>query len=171
MTLPHNDDTQVHVAEGPLAERGIAHPGDRRIQRREFRDYQPLFMLVNSLDFIDGATRRQFMCIHGPVWQRYNETTRRASERRITALFLSDENNCFLELLFVGCDARKGREHRCRAMWSHPAWSLDEAMARHACITLAGRSVLRESALWPVERTRHDFRPAGAERTAVAQAA
>lgn len=171
MTLPHDDDTQVHVAERPLAERAAAHLGDRRIQRREFKDYQPLFMLVNSLDCIDEATRREFICIHGPVWQRYNETTRRARERHITALFLSDENNFFQELLFVGCDARKGREHRCRVMWSHPAWCLGEAMARHVCITLAGRSVLRESALWPVERTRHDFRPAGTDRTAVAQAA
>jgi hypothetical protein len=122
---------------------------DRRIQRREFKDYQPLFMLINSLDFIDDATRREFMCINGPVWRRYNDITRRARERRITALFLSDENNFFHELMFVGCDARKGREHRCRVMWNHPDWPLDEVLARHVCITLGGRSVLRESALWP----------------------
>lgn len=122
---------------------------DRRIQRREFRDYQPLFMLVNSLDFITEATRRDFTCIHGPVWRRYNETTRRARERRITALFLSDENNRFEELLFVGCDAKKGREHRCRTMWIHPQWEADDIVARWLCVSLAGRSVLRGIEVWP----------------------
>jgi hypothetical protein len=122
---------------------------DRRIQRREFKDYQPLFMLINSLDFVDAAIRREFMCIHGPVWQRYNETTRRARERRITALFLSDDNNFFHELLFVGCDALKGCEHHCRVMWMHPTWAMDEESARNACITLGGRSVLRWSNLFP----------------------
>ena len=125
---------------------------DRRIQRREFRDYQPLFMLINSLDFIDEAIRREFMCINGPVWQRYNEATRGARERRITALFLSDENNFFHELLFVGCDAIKGREHHCRVMWTHPTWALEETSARDACITLGGRSVLRWSHLYPEQQ-------------------
>lgn len=124
------------------------HP-DRRIQRREFKDYQPLFMLVNSLDFIDEATRREFICINGPVWRRYNEVTRRARFRRITVLFLSDEDNTFHELLFVGCDALKGREHRCRMLWRHPDWAVDDAVARTACVTLAGRSVIRTSSLWP----------------------
>ncbi|MBL8301284.1 MAG: hypothetical protein JNM26_00765 [Ideonella sp.] len=122
---------------------------DRRIQRREFKDYQPLLMLVNSVDSVDAATRREFICINGPVWRRYNDTTRRSRERRITVLFLSNEDNTFDELLFVGCDALKRREHRCRVMWSHPEWPVDDALARRACITLAGRSVLRVSSLWP----------------------
>lgn len=122
---------------------------EQRLQRREFKDYQPLFMLINSLDFIDESTRREFVCIHGEVWRRYTELTKRSRERRITALFLSDENNLFHELLFIGCDALKGRDHRCRVMWSHPDWPFDEPMARHVCIALGGRSVLRASALWP----------------------
>ncbi len=126
---------------------------ERRIQRREFRDYQPLFMLVNSLDFIDDATRREFTCIQGPVWRRYNETTRRARDRRITVLFLSDDNNRFEELLFVGCDAIKGRDHRCRAIWTHPNWAVDDVVARWLCVGLAGRSVLRGSELWASDWT------------------
>ena len=122
---------------------------DRRIQRREFRDYQPLFMLVNGLDIIDEATRREFVCINGPVWRRYNDTTRGARFRRITVLFLSDEDNLFHELLFVGCDAFKRREHRCTTMWRHPDWAIDDSIARQVCITLGGRSVLRVSSLWP----------------------
>lgn len=127
---------------------------ERRIQRREFRDYQPLFMLINSVDSVDEATRREFICINGPVWRRYNDTTRRSRERRITVLFLSDENNRFHELLFVGCDALKRREHRCKVMWHHPDWPVDDTLARQACIQFAGRSVLHVSSLWPMPHER-----------------
>ena len=163
MTPPRDDDAQIHTAHGTMA--------DQRIQRREFKDYQPLFMLINSLDVIDEVTRREFMCINGPVWQRYTEATRRTRERRITALFLSDENNLFHGLLFVGCDARRGREHHCCAMWCHPDWLLDEAMARHACITLAGRSVLRASTLWPHREDVHAGPPSLPQWSGLAHAA
>lgn len=65
----------------------------QRLQRREFKDFQPLFMLINSLDIIDPATRRDFVCNLGPVWQRYNAATKGATARRITVLFLGDEYN------------------------------------------------------------------------------
>lgn len=124
---------------------------EQRLQRREFKDYQPLFMLINSLDFIDESTRRQFACINGAVWRRYTELTKRSRQRRITALFLSDENNLFLDLLFVGGDCLKGREHRCGTLWADPDWGLDDATAHHLCIGLAGRSILYPSMLWPAD--------------------
>lgn len=122
---------------------------EQRLQRREFKDYQPLFMLINSLDFIDESTRRQFACINGAVWRRYTELTKRSRQRRITALFLSDENNLFLDLLFVGGDCLKGREHRCGTLWADADWRLDDATARHLCIGLGGRSILYPSMLRP----------------------
>ena len=122
-----------------------------RIQRREFSDYQPLFTLINSLDIIDEATRRDFVFKHGPVWQRYNAVTKGAQRRRITVLFLGDETNSFEELLFVGCDCVKQRIHQCQILWSgHPLGALlDDAAVRHLCLGLAGRSVLTWAALLP----------------------
>lgn len=128
---------------------------ERRLQRREFRDYQPLFMLINSLDFIDAATRRAFVCIHGEAWRRYTALTKRSRERRITALFLSGPGHVFQSMLYVGADCLKGREHRCATLWADPAWPLDEATARHLCIGLGGRSILPLSTLWPAESMGH----------------
>lgn len=115
-----------------------------RIQRREFKDYQPLFMLINSLDVIDEATRRDFVCMQGPVWRRYNEATKGAKQRRITVLFLGDADNRFEELLLVGCDHVRRREHHCHRLWSGHALGslLDDRAVRHLCCGLAGRSVL-----------------------------
>ena len=116
----------------------------QRIQRREFRDYQPLFMLINSLDIIDEATRRDFVCMQGPVWRRYNEATKGAKERRITVLFLGDADNSFEELLLVGCDFVRRRQRHCQRLWSrHPLGSrLDDAAVHQLCCGLAGRSVI-----------------------------
>lgn len=149
--LPGTDP--IAIAPGGLGalRPALAADEDPRIQRREFKDYQPLFMLIGNLDFVDEATRREFACISGPVWRRYTDATRRARQRRITALFLSDENNLFHDLLFVGCDALTRWEHRHWVLWNHPGWPVDEAVARHACVTLAGRSVLRASSLWPAQ--------------------
>ncbi len=120
------------------------YPSTRRVQRREFKDYPPVFMLLSNLDIIDDATRRDFACLIGQVWQRYNAATKGAKERRITALFLSNERNTFDELLFVGCDFVTRRQHHCLPLWSeHPlasGWSA--AQMRIACIERAGRSVL-----------------------------
>lgn len=123
----------------------------RRVQRREFKDYQPLFMLINSLDIIDDATRRDFMCINGPVWLRFNEATKGAKERRITTLFLSNENNTFDELLFVGCDYVRRRQRHCRVLWRNPALCPppSEHGLRHVCLELAGRSILTVKGLRP----------------------
>lgn len=141
---------------------------ERRLQRREFKDFQPLFMLVNSLDIIDEPTRRDFVCLNGPVWKRYNETTRRSRQRRITVLFLSDEYNLFDTMLYVGCDCLKGREHRCRTLWTHPDWRVDDTTARQLCIDLQGRSVLRPASvpgLVPVDAgPLPSFRPRPASR-------
>lgn len=133
---------------------------ERRLQRREYKDYQPLFMLVNSLDIVDETTRRDFVCLNGPVWKRYTEATKRTRERRITVLFLSDEHNLFDALLFVGCDFLKSREHRVRTLWTNPAWCLDDPTARQLCVDLQGRSVLRLSSL-PGLRTVDTAVPAG----------
>ena len=122
-----------------------------RIQRREFSDYQPLFTLINSLDIIDEATRRDFIFKHGPVWQRYNEATKGAAQRRITVLFLGDEHNTFDELMFVGCDYVRRRQHHCQPLWNeHPSWpEPGPQLVRRACIEWAGRSVLHVSMLAP----------------------
>jgi hypothetical protein len=121
----------------------------QRIQRREFKDYQPLFMLINSLDIIDEATRRDFICMQGPVWRRYNEATKGAQHRRITVLFIGDQYNSFEELLLVGCDFVRRRQHCCKPLWTGHPWtaSLDDAAVRHLCIGLAGRSVLMPDVL------------------------
>ncbi len=132
----------------------------RRVQRREFKEYQPLFMLINSLDIIDNATRREFMCVNGPVWHRFNEATKGASQRRITALFLSNEQNAFDELLFVGCDYVRRRQHQCRPLWTGHALctALGDSLVKRACLELAGRSVVRLGMLQPepaVQSGRH----------------
>ncbi len=123
----------------------------RRIQRREFKDYQPLFMLLNGLDIIDEATRREFICIQGPVWQRYTEATKGAKARRITVLFLSNENNGFDELLVVACSSFRRRQHHTKCLWNqHPlAHGLDDAGLRHICHDLSGRSVVTWQAVQP----------------------
>lgn len=129
----------------------------RRVQRREFKDYQPMLMLINSLDIIDEATRRDFMCVVGPIWQRYNAATKGARQRRITAYFLGDDTNSFDELLYIGCDWVSRRQHQWRTLWAgHPLCErLSEEAVRHFCVGLEGRSVLTLSGLLPVLQPAH----------------
>lgn len=142
----------------------IEHPY-QRLQRREFKDFQPLFMLINSLDIIDAATRRDFVCKLGPVWQRYNAATKGAKARRITALFLGDEYNSFDALFLVACDYSRRRQHHCVTLWAgHPlAAGITEPALKHLCLGTAGLSVLN----WPALRSTwfsETPRPSGTER-------
>lgn len=119
-------------------------PSTYRIQRREYRDYQPVFMLLNSLAIIDEPTRRAFMCINGPIWQHYTVATKGASERRLTVMFLGNGHSVFDELLFVGCSWVRRRRQQALSLWSnHPlCQDLDDAAVHALCIELSGRSVL-----------------------------
>ncbi len=126
-----------------------AASSDALIQRREFKDYQPLFTLINGLSGLDHAVKRDFGFKFGPVWVRYNEATKGAAQRRITALFLCDETGAFDELLWVGCDCVRQRSVVCAPLWSgHPLLpSLGEPVIHHLCVGMAGRSVLRLTSL------------------------
>jgi hypothetical protein len=139
----------------------------QRLQRREFKDFQPLFMLINSLDIIDAATRRDFVCKLGPVWQRYNAATKGAKSRRITALFLGDGYNSFDALFLVACDYVRRRQQHCVPLWTgHPlAAGITEPALKHLCLGTAGLSVLD----WPAIRSRWFSPtpgPCGTERAA-----
>ncbi len=135
----------------------------RRIQRRELKDYQQLFMLMNSVDILDEGTRKDFICITGAVWKRYNEATKGASKRRITALFLSNDFNGFEELLFVGCDYERSRQHRCCTLWDDHTiggW-ISQSCLTHVTTGLAGRTVLRLNAICPDNGVNRPLPPSG----------
>jgi hypothetical protein len=126
-------------------------PDHQRIQRREYKDFQPLSLQIVNLDIVDPATRRDFICVVGPVWKRFNAATRGAKNRRITALFLSNEANTFDALLFVGCDYVRRRERHWNALWTaHPAFlGADSSLVEHVCVNMGGRSVLTFGSLRP----------------------
>lgn len=120
-----------------------------RIHRREFKDYQPLLMLLQTLDIVDDDTRQDFACVTGAVWRAFTLATKGAQRRRLTALFAPDGLDGFASLLFVGCDFVRRRQHQSRALWSAPAWDpapSDAAVAR-LCIGFAGRLVLTQAHL------------------------
>lgn len=126
------------------------HYDHRRIQRREFRDFQPLSLLVAEMDIVEPQARRDFLCITGPIWKRYNAATVRSAQRRLTALFLSNEANTFERLLFVGCDTVRRRRRSSQALWAaEPFAGLDARAVEHICIDLRGRSVITFGSLAP----------------------
>ncbi|GAP35987.1 hypothetical protein ABXN37_12610 [Piscinibacter sakaiensis] len=118
-----------------------------RVQRREFRDYQPLSMMVAETAVLPAATRREFACVTGTVWRQYHTVTRRARDRRLTMLFLAGADQALTELLLVGCDCLRRGERQYRTLYVNPSWPIDDALARRLCVDHDGRSVLPLSAL------------------------